>query len=74
MLMAAGIDNIPKTNRMIVTDIYIYIYIHMHIHIICKYYLQSNYCALLKNLLDLVKKERVIYSCVENNLNSISVA
>ena len=68
MLMAAGIDNIPKTNRMIVTDIYIYIYIerereidihiHLHIHIICKYYLQSNYCALLKNLLDLVKKKK----------------
>ena len=30
MLMAAGIDNIPKTNRMIITDIYIYIYIHTH--------------------------------------------
>ena len=29
MLMAAGIDNIPKTNRMIVTDIYIYIYIYI---------------------------------------------
>ena len=24
MLMAAGVDNIPKTKRMIVTDIYIH--------------------------------------------------
>ena len=30
MLMAAGIDNIPKTNRMIITDIYIYIHTHTY--------------------------------------------
>ena len=66
--MAVPIDNIPKTNRMIVT----YIYIYMHIHIICNYKHRVLLCSLEKPNRS-GEKERIIYSWTENNLNSVSV-
>lgn len=62
--MAVRIDNIPKTNRMIVT------YIYIHIHIICNYKHRVLLCSLEKPNRS-GEKERIIYSWAENNLNSV---